>query len=658
MGMWQPYYRQALNLTKTSILRHTVAVQHKIQARFPPLFSLKIDPKNEHQRHLQLHCHQLMHTMGSINCKEYNTTGNVTPKKEQSTGGAVGSYQSKCTRSSSISKDTNMPAIQIPDIVDYTDPVAVCNASDLKENEMKQVDFDEDTRVLLVKQNGRLQAVGAKCTHYGAPLNTGALGQGRVRCPWHGACFDLETGDIEDFPGLDSLPCFNVEVSSEGKVMLRAKRSDLAKSKRVKNMVARKPEDQRCFIVVGGGPSGAVCVETLRQEGFTGRLILVSRENYLPYDRIKISKSMNLDIEQLRFRDEEFYKQHDIEVWLGVGASKLDTAQKELHCTNGYVVKYDKIYIATGCSSFKPPIPGVNLNNVKTIRELDDTKSIIAAVTEETRVVCLGASFIALEAAAALVSKVASVTVVGRDKVPLKAAFGEQIGQRVTQLFEDNKVTMRMESGITEIIGDDDGKVVEVQLADESRIPCDLLILGTGSTLNTQFLAKSGVRINRNGSVDVTDFLESNVPDVYVGGDIANAHIHGLAHDRVNIGHYQLAQYHGRIAAINMCGSVKKLEAVPFFFTMIFGKGFRYAGHGSYKEVIIDGSLEDLKFVAYFVNEADTVTAVASVGRDPIVAQFSELISQGKCLGRGHIENAENREAWTGKLLEPLPLVR
>ncbi|SPP78743.1 apoptosis-inducing factor 3 isoform X1 [Drosophila guanche] len=639
MAMWQRCYRQALILTITGILRRTA------RARFLPLISVQIVHENEHHR--RLHC---LHTMGSINCKEYKTTGNVTPQKEQSTGGAVGSYQSKCNN-----KDT-MPAE--PEVVEYTDPVAVCNVSDLKENEMKQVEFDEDTRVLLVKQNGRLQAVGAKCTHYGAPLNTGALSQGRVRCPWHGACFSLETGDIEDFPGLDSLPCYNVEVSSEGQVLLRAKRSDLAKSKRVKNMVARKPEDQRCFIVVGGGPSGAVCAETLRQEGYTGRLILVSRENYLPYDRIKISKSMHLDIEQLRYRDEEFYKQHDIEVWLGVGATQLDTAQKELHCSNGYVVKYDKIYIATGCSSFKPPIPGVNLNNVKTIRELDDTKSIVAAVSEASRVVCLGASFIALEAAAALVSKVASVTVVGRDKVPLKAAFGEQIGQRVAQLFADNKVQMRMESGITEIMGDDNGNVVEVQLADGTRLPCDLLILGTGSTLNTQFLAKSGVRINRNGSVDVTDFLESNVPDVYVGGDIANAHIHGLAHERVNIGHYQLAQYHGRIAAINMCGSVKKLEAVPFFFTMIFGKGIRYAGHGSYKDVIIDGSLADFKFVAYFVNEADTVTAVASVGRDPIVAQFAELISQGKCLGRGHVENVEDRQAWTAKLLEPLPLVR
>lgn len=577
------------------------------------------------------------------------------PKRTNQPGGTVGSYQSKCNNPT-MAATTSMPATS--DAVEYTEAISVeCRITDLKDNEMRQVDFDEDTRVLLVKQNGRLQAVGAKCTHYGAPLNTGALGLGRVRCPWHGACFNLETGDIEDFPGLDSLPCYRVELGDEGQVMLRAKKSDLAKNKRLKNMVRRKPEDERVFIVVGGGPSGAVAVETIRQEGFTGRLVFICKEDYLPYDRVKISKSMMLDIDQLRFRDEQFYKDHDIEVWLGVAAEKLDTAQKEVHCSNGYVVKYDKIYLATGCTPFRPPIPGVDLENVRTVRELADTKAIYETITPETRVVCLGSSFIAMEAAAGLVSKAASVMLVAKDTVPFKASFGPEIGERVLRLYQDNNVDMRMQSGITEIIGNEDGKVTEVELLDGSRVPCDLLILGTGSKLNTQFLAKSGVKINKNGSVDVTDFLESNVPDVYVGGDIANAHILGLAHDRVNIGHYQLAQYHGRVAAINMCGGVKKLEAVPFFFTLIFGKGFRYAGHGTYSQVIIDGDLEDFKFVAYFVNDAATVTAVASCGRDPVVAQFAELISQGKCLGLDQISDPATRQDWTKKLAEPLPAV-
>ncbi|KRF80775.1 uncharacterized protein Dvir_GJ16976, isoform E [Drosophila virilis] len=594
--------------------------------------------------------YQQIHTMGSTLCKEYKTTGKVTPNPDQNSG-AVGSYQSKCDNKTMSTNVTDPDA-------EYTEPVAVCKANEIQENEMKQLEFNEDTKVLLVKQNGRLHALGNRCTHYGAPMHTGGLGVGRVRCPWHGACFNIETGDIEDFPGLDSLPCYKVDVSAEGEVMVRMKRSDLEKSSRLKDMVKRQPQDERCFIVVGGGPSGAVCAETLRQEGYTGRLILVCREPYLPYDRVKVSKALSIGIESLLFRDEQFYKEHDIEVWLGVSAEKLVTAQKELHCSNGYVVKYDKIYIATGCSAYKPPIPGADLANVKTIREYDDARAILDLVTPQSNVVCLGSSFIALEAAAFLVTKVASVTVVGRENVPLKAAFGEEIGGRILKLYEDNNVNMLMGSGITQIIADDDGKLVEVMLLDETTIPCDLLIMGTGSKLNTDFLANSGVRLNKNGSVDVTDFLETNVPDVYVGGDIANAHIYGLAQSRVNIGHYQLAQYHGRIAAINMCGSIKRSEAVPFFFTQIFGKGFRYAGHGSYKEIIIDGSLEDLQFIAYFVNHADTVTAVASCGRDPIVAQFAELISQGKCLGRNQIENEADRQAWTAMLKQPLPKIR
>ncbi|EDV92066.1 apoptosis-inducing factor 3 isoform X2 [Drosophila grimshawi] len=588
--------------------------------------------------------------MGSMLCKEYKTTGKITPNPEQNSG-AVGSYQSKCDKVATTTMSNELDA-------QYTEPVAVCLATELVENELKQVDFNEETPVLLVKQNGRLHALGAKCTHYGAPMKTGALGVGRIRCPWHGACFNLETGDIEDFPGIDSLPCHKVNVSDDGQVMVRIKRTDLDKSSRLKPMVKRNTQDERCFIVVGGGPSGAVCVEALRQEGYTGRLIFVCREPYLPYDRVKVSKSMNVSIESLQFRTEQFYKDHDIELWLGVSADKLVTAQKELHCSNGYVVKYDKIYIATGCAAFKPPIPGADLLNVKTIREYADAQSILELITPQTNVVCLGSSFIALEAAAGLVPKVASVTVIGRDTVPLKAAFGEAIGARVLKLYVDNNVKMIMQSGIDQIIGDDDGKVTEVQLVDGTRLPCDLLIMGTGSRLNTQFMAKSGVHLNKNGSVDVTDFLETNVPDVYVGGDIANAHIYSLAQSRVNIGHYQLAQYHGRIAAINMSGSVKKSEAVPFFFTMLFGKGIRYAGYGAYKDVIIDGSLETMQFIAYFVNHADTVIAVASCGRDPIVAQFAELIAQGKCLGRNHIEDATNRQAWTAMLSEPLPKVR
>lgn len=97
----------------------------------------------------------------------------------------------------------------------------VCKESDLKENEMKVFDIGEEGKVLLVKQKGELNALGTKCTHYGAPLVSGALGDGRLRCQWHGACFNIKTGDIEDFPGFDSLPCYQVTVTEKGEVKVR-----------------------------------------------------------------------------------------------------------------------------------------------------------------------------------------------------------------------------------------------------------------------------------------------------------------------------------------------------------------------------------------------------------------------------------------------------
>lgn len=153
--------------------------------------------------------------------------------------------------------------------MDYVEGI-VCRTDDMEDNQMKQFELGDAGKILLVKQNGEFSALGYKCTHYGAPLANGALSEGRVRCQWHGACFNLKTGDIEDFPGQDSLPCFKVTVA-DGQVKVRAKRSELETSKRTKRMKKRLNGDARTYVVIGGGPSGAICAETLRQEGFTGK---------------------------------------------------------------------------------------------------------------------------------------------------------------------------------------------------------------------------------------------------------------------------------------------------------------------------------------------------------------------------------------------------
>ncbi|XP_037805289.1 apoptosis-inducing factor 3 isoform X3 [Lucilia sericata] len=590
-------------------------------------------------QHQQLNTKRLL-SMGSINCKEYVTANDACANQPENGTTGSGSYQSTCEKKMSD---------------EYTDSVAVCNVNDLQEHDMKQFNFDENTKVLVVKQNNQIKAVGSKCTHYGAPLHTGVLGDGRVRCPWHGACFNIDTGDIEDFPGLDSLPCFKVDVEKDGQVMLRAKRKDLESSKRLKDMVKRDPKNHLCYVIIGGGPSGAVCAETLRQEGFTGRIVMVCKEEYLPYDRVKITKASDIKIDTIQFRKHEFYDEYGIETLMSTEATKVDCETKTVFLSNDTTLKYDKMFIATGCSASKPPIKGVDLNGVVVVREYEDLRQINKLIKPEANVVCLGSSFIALESAQNWVKKVKSMTVISRTEFPLMASFGSAIGERVLRLYRDQGVNMVMSSGIVEAIGDSNNKLTEVVLTDGTKLPCDILIMGTGSRFNTKFLVGSGLPINANGSIDSDIYLKSLVDDVYVGGDIVNAPVYSYNNQRATIGHYQLAQYHGRIAAINMVGNTpQELQAVPFFFTMLFGKGFRYSGYGSYSDVVIEGDLENLKFVAYFIDEQDNVVAVASCGRDPIVAQFAELQSQGKKLIRSDLQNPNDPTAWTKLLKEPV----
>ena len=159
-----------------------------------------------------------------------------------------------------------------------------CNFDDMKDGEMREINIGR-SKVLLVREQGKYSAVGHKCTHYGAQLVKGSLKNGIVRCPYHGACFNVTTGDIEDYPGLDCIPKHEVFHDND-KVMIRAKVSDLTHNKKViKPMVQFNEEDKTHYLIIGGGPTSVTCAETLRQKGFRGKITIATSDNHLPYDR-------------------------------------------------------------------------------------------------------------------------------------------------------------------------------------------------------------------------------------------------------------------------------------------------------------------------------------------------------------------------------------
>ncbi|MEQ2289215.1 hypothetical protein AMECASPLE_030645, partial [Ameca splendens] len=256
---------------------------------------------------------------------------------------------------------------------------------------MKEVDIGHHS-VLLTRCNGKYGAIGNQCTHYGAPLSKGVISGQKVRCPWHGSCFNALTGDLEEFPGIDSLPCHKVKIHNS-KVYVSINKKDLRHQKRLQHMGTAVPGVNHTILLLGGGAASLMCAETLRQENFGGRIIMVSRDDLLPYDKTRLSKVMNVLSDTIVLRRMEFFHQYGIEVWLQKEAVSVDTEKKTVTFDNGLVQSYDQLLLSTGCRAKVLDVPGTNLSNIKMLETPEDAQQIHAACLG-SNVVLVGTSFV------------------------------------------------------------------------------------------------------------------------------------------------------------------------------------------------------------------------------------------------------------------------
>ncbi|XP_053503511.1 apoptosis inducing factor mitochondria associated 4 isoform X3 [Ictalurus furcatus] len=557
-----------------------------------------------------------------------------------------------------------------PRIVTYTHSVyvmlcAIVSFVTVAYYRMKEVEVDHQ-KMLLVHNEGQFSAVGALCTHYGAPLIKGVLMGNRVRCPWHGACFNTKTGDIEEFPGLDSLPTYKVKVEN-GKVHVTRNKKTL--TKRVKEMSCRVPGVCHAILLIGGGPASLQCAETLRQNDYQGRIIMVTKDEKLPLDKTKLSKAMNIESEKILLRSSDFLKQHGIEVWTEKEVVSIDTEEHTVSFHNGTTQHYNQLLIATGARARRMQCPGSEMENVKLLQCYKDAAEIYQ-MSVGNRVVIVGTSFIGMEAAAFLSDKATSVAVVGKSDVPYQFSLGPDIGKMTMQMLEEKYVRFYMNNGVAEIQGEN-GKVrthrsenhcasaqkffflfffvmthlffqvKQVILQNGEVLPADVVIVGIGVIPNSDFLKGSMVEVDSRNAITVDKFMRTNNPDVFAAGDVASFPLSIQADKRVNIGHWQLAQAHGRVAALNMLKKQTKLHSVPYFWTVLLGKSIRYTGYGEgYTDIVFKGSVDERKFLAFYI-KGDEVIAAASLNFDPAVSRVAEIMATGKNITKLEAESED-----------------
>ncbi|HEY4106124.1 MAG TPA: FAD-dependent oxidoreductase [Polyangiaceae bacterium] len=476
------------------------------------------------------------------------------------------------------------------------------SSSELGEGQML-VGHSGGEAVLLARSAQKVFAVGAHCTHYGGPLADGILVGETVRCPWHHACFSLESGAAERAPGRDPIACFNVEERG-GKLYVLGKREPKA--------APANPREPSSIVIVGAGPAGNSAAEKLRRAGYSGKLTLIGAEDSQPVDRPNLSKDYlagNAPEEWIPLRPAEFYAEQKIELRQGVRAERVDTKAKLVELAGGEKLAYGALLLTTGATPIAPSIPGAELPHVFTLRTLADSGRIIEKSAGAKRAVVIGAGFIGLEVAASLRTRKIEVTVVAPDAVPLGRVLGESLGRAVQKLHESRGVAFRLGTRPSAI------SARSVKLEDGTELEADLVVFGIGVRPALELAEASGIAVDRGISVD--QFLRTNAPDVFAAGDVARFPS-AQSGDKIRVEHWVVATRQGETAALNMLGHEQPFDAVPFFWSAHYDTTISYLGHAeSWDRIDVAGSIDDLDCALAF-RKGERTLAFATIGRDRV----------------------------------------
>ena len=502
--------------------------------------------------------------------------------------------------------------------------VHLANISDLRDGEMKEFSTGE-TRILLARVGDRFHAVSATCPHYGAPLAEGALCGTRIVCPWHHAVFNVMNGDLEEPPALDALVSYSVQIEND---RILVSLPEEAQDRRAPVMRNRDLDtDSRQFVIIGAGAAGYAAAQTLREEGFRGNVVMITREDRAPYDRPNLSKDYlhgHAEPEWMPLRPEEFFNEHNISLLLNREVTRVDARTKTITFEGGETMEYDALLIATGGMPVRLNIPGADLKNVCVLRSFADADSIIETARHSRRAVVVGASFIGMEAAYSLCERGLEVTVVAPSQEPFETTLGREVGALFRRVHEDHGVRFKLGSIVYRFEGSH--HVEAVALDNGELIKTDMVLVGAGVRPITHFL--DGVELDQSGAV-VVDSRMRAADGIYAAGDIVSFPDHRTG-ARVRIEHWRTAQQQGRAAARNMLGRDLAFDGVPFFWTRQFDAALLYVGHAaSWDEIIYRGEISSRDFLAFYVKD-DRVLAVAGMNRDREMAAIEELIRLGR----------------------------
>ncbi|HBL97939.1 MAG TPA: pyridine nucleotide-disulfide oxidoreductase [Psychrobacter sp.] len=521
--------------------------------------------------------------------------------------------------------------------------------SDIPNGGMKSYKQDDDSIILITRDDDEFHAFDGKCPHAGANLGDGLRCGHRVVCPWHHASFDSRDGSLLEPIATEGLTQY--ELINDGDNVT------VDTSATINKPIENDKLTDTHTIIVGGGGAGFMTAHQLRQGGYGGKITMISKDDKAPYNRPLLSKAFlagNMDEDKLLLGGSDWASSNDIDLHLNQTVSEVlpNEATIVIENENGDSTRQtaDFLVVATGASPTIPPIKGADVDGVYTLRSMADAK-LIKAASHDQRVVIIGTGFIGMETASALAQAgtTASITVIGQGSRVMSNIVSETVSNALIKLHEEKGINFVFDATVSEITKierqvDKDGdsnnqafsNVGGVTLANGEHIDADIVVLGTGVSPRTEILHE----VNDPDGVQVDAHLQLR-DGIYALGDIAKP---TNQMGRMRIEHWRVALQHGMVtaAAILNDDNVDSLEArIPFFWTMQYGKSLRYSGHAATPDHnILFGTPDTLDYIEYYFDDegADTrASAASTLGRDKELVAFSELLRRGHAPTRAQL---------------------
>lgn len=361
-------------------------------------------------------------------------------------------------------------------------------------------------------------------------------------------------------------------------------------------------------VIVGAGLAGLRAAEAIRATGDEGDIILVGAEQEPPYSRPPLSKEYllgSMQAPELLLQPATFYTDKRIDLRLGARALALDVTARRVALSTGEQLAFDRLLIASGSEPRRLAVEGAGLEGIFTLRTLRDASALASALRKASRVVVIGAGLIGLEVAATARQARKEVVIVESAHTAMTRVLGGRLGEALLDLHRSQGVRVLTSAAVSAFLGH--RHVEEVVLADGTRLPADLVVVGVGVQPAVEWLAGSGIELGNGVLVDA--FAETSVPGIFAAGDVANAWNPRLG-ARMRLEQYGNAQAQGAAAGRTMAGKPERYTPIPGMGSTQYGRRIQLVGHlRGDEEVLTRGSVEEHTFTLLFFRGAQLAGA-------------------------------------------------